>query len=187
MSAGEQDWTKIQKPRSVPDQGLLDFLIGDAAGRAAAMLAGTGAGGAVEEPLLDAVRMLATPEGAPHAAAAARHTGMAEDELRRLAIAYTRAGPGGVTAAVGAAPCGPAEMDAAAAEVRARRTLAVGDLDISPGSVTDAGAGARIRLGPDGRWYPFTLARGQWWPAAGAAPSPGAAYQAAVRARALRR
>ena len=185
MTADEQDWTDFPVPRGTPDKGLLDFLIGDAASRAASMLSGEGS--AVEEPLVDAVRMLATPAGASHAATAAGHTGMDAAELRRLAIAYTRGGPGGVAAAVGATPCGPDEMDAGAAEVRGRRTLAVGDLDVAPGSITDEGAKVRIRLGPDGRWYPFTRARGDWWPADGAAPSAGAAYQAALRARSLRR
>lgn len=50
-----------------------------------------------------------------------------------------------------------------------------------------AGArGRRPRRGPDARWYPFTVARTQWWPATGANTSPGTAYQAAVRARSLR-
>jgi hypothetical protein len=185
VTADGQDWADFPVPRGIPDKGLLDFLIGDAASRAASMLSGEGS--AVEEPLVDAVRMLATSAGASHAAAAAGHTGMDAAELRRLAIAYTRGGPGGVAAAVGATPCGPDEMDAAVAEVRGRRTLAVGDLDVAPGSVTDEGAQVRIRLGPDGRWYPFTRARGDWWPADGAAPSAGAAYQAALRARSLRR
>ena len=56
-----------------------------------------------------------------------------------------------------------------------------------PGTITDAGAGVRLRRGPDGRWHPFTLARKQWWPADGANASAGTAYQAAARARAARR
>jgi hypothetical protein len=73
------------------------------------------------------------------------------------------------------------------AEVRHRRAFAVGELLVEAGTITDSGAGVRIRLGPDRRWYPFTLARRQWWPASGANASAGAAYQTAVRARSLRR
>jgi hypothetical protein len=45
----------------------------------------------------------------------------------------------------------------------------------------------QIRLGPDDRWYPFTSGQDRWWPAPGAAESPGAAYQAALRVKSLRR
>jgi len=72
-------------------------------------------------------------------------------------------------------------------EVRRRRIFAVGDLSAGSGTITDVGAGVRLRLGLDGRWHPFTLAREQWWPAGGANPSAGLAYRAAVRARSVRR
>jgi hypothetical protein len=161
------------------------LLAANAAGRAAAMLAGSAT--ATEDPLVDAVRLLATTAGAPHAGAAARLTGIPEDELRRLVLAYRHGGAGGVAAALAATPCGTEELGTAVGEVRRRRTLAVDELSAGAGAITDAGAGVRLRLGPDGRWYPFTLARQQWWPAAGANASAGAAYQAAVRARSLRR
>jgi hypothetical protein len=178
-------WEGWETPPGVPDTGLLELLAADAAGRAAAMLAGSAA--VTEDPLVDAVRMLATAAGAPRAAAAARLTGVPEDELRRLVLAYRHGGAAGVAAAVGATPCGAEEMDAAVDEVRRRRAFAVGELSADAGTITDAGAGVRLRLGPDGRWHPFTLAREQWWPAVGANASAGAAYQAAVRARSLRR
>jgi hypothetical protein len=172
-------------PPGVPDQELLELLAADAAGRATAMLAG----GAPQpqDPLVDAVRLLATVAGAQQIGVAARQTGIPEDDLRRLVLAYRHGGPGGVAAALEATPCGSEEMAAAMDEVRRHRTFAVGDLTGEAGTITDAGAGVRLRLGPDGRWYPFTLARQQWWPALGANASAGAAYQAAVRARSLRR
>jgi hypothetical protein len=80
-----------------------------------------------------------------------------------------------------------AGMSAAVDEVRRRRTFAIGELSVEGGSVTDAGAAVRLRRGPDGRWYPFTLARVQWWPAGGASSAAGVAYQAAVPAKSLRR
>jgi hypothetical protein len=194
VSGDVAGWQREEPPGPVPDLGMLRLLVSDAAGRAAAMLAGAGfdadRGAAAEEagePLVDAVRILATPEGAPHAGQAARLTGMPEDELRGLVLAYRHGGTAGVSAAVGATACPADDMDDAVREVRKRRGLAIGDLEAGSGSITDPGAGVRIRLGPDSRWYPFTSARDRWWPAPGANPSPGAAYQAALRARSLLR
>jgi hypothetical protein len=177
-------WEGRQTPRDVPDAGQLLLLAADAAERATAMLAGRSVGSA--DPLVDAVRLIATATGAPHAGTAARLTGLPEDELRRLVLAYRHGGAGGVSAALAATPCDAEEMATAAAEVRGRRAFSIEELSTGAGEITDAGAGARLRLGPDGRWYPFTLARARWWPASGASASAGAAYQAAVRARSLR-
>jgi hypothetical protein len=178
-------WEGWETPPGVPGKGLLELLAADAAARATAMLAGSAT--ETEDPLIGAVRLLATAAGAPHTAAAARLTGIPEDDLRRLTLAYRHGGTAGVAAALAATPCGTEEMATAVDEVRRRRAFAVGDLTVEAGAITDTGAGVRLRLGPDGRWYPFTLARNQWWPAIGANDSVGAAYQAAVRARSLRR
>jgi hypothetical protein len=179
-----QAWEGWQTPPGVPDTGLLDLLVADAAGRAAAILAGSAT--ETQDPLIDAVRLLASPSGPPHTARAAQLTGIGEDELRRLTLAYRHGGTAGVSAALEATPCDADEMSAAVDEVRRRRSFAAGDLSGDSGTITDAGAGVRLRLGPDRRWHPFTLARQQWWPASGANPSPGVAYQAAVRARSAR-
>jgi len=182
-------WAREQAPPSVPGNEQLAFLVDDAAARAAAMLAAGAATASAEDadPLVDAVRMLATRGGAAYLQAASLLTGMEPVELRRLVLAHTRGGAGAVAAAFSAAQCTAADLEAAVAEVRASRALAVGDLEVAPGSVTDLGAGIRVRLGTDGRWHPFTSARGEWWPASGASPSAGGAYQAARRARSLRR
>jgi hypothetical protein len=177
-------WEGWETPPGAPDKGLLELLAADAAGRATAMLVGSATG--TEDPLIDAVRLLASASGTPHTARAARLTGISEDELRRLILAYRHGGTAGVSAALEATPCDADEMSAAVDEVRRRRTFAVGELSVDAGTITDAGARVRLRLGPDGRWYPFTLARKQWWPANGASTSAGAAYQTAVRARSLR-
>jgi hypothetical protein len=178
-------WEDWPTPPGVPDKRLLDLLAADAADRAAALLAGNPT--ETEDPLVDAVRLLASTLGAPHTARAAELTGLPEDELRRLVLTHRHGGAAGVSAALEATSCDPDEMAAAVDEVRSRRTFAIGDLTIDAGTITDAGAGIRLRLGPDQRWHPFTHAREQWWPAAGADSCAGAAYQAAARARALRR
>jgi len=178
-------WERWETPPGVPDKEILELLAADAAGRATAMLAG--ATMQTEDPLIDAVRMLATASGNPHTTQAAQLTGIPEDDLRRFILAYRHGGTAGVSAARAATPCGTKEMAASVDEVRRRRTFAVGELSVGAGTITDTGAGVRLRLGPDGRWYPFTLARKQWWPASGANASAGAAYQAAVHARSLRR
>jgi len=41
-------------------------------------------------------------------------------------------------------------------EVGRQRALAIGELEVSPGTIADPGAGVRILLGPDDRWYPFS-------------------------------
>lgn len=40
---------------------------------------------------------------------------------------------------------------------------------------TVTGAGAQLRYGRDGRWWPYRKERGRWWPAGPAEPDPGAA------------
>lgn len=178
-------WEGWETPPGVPHREALELLAADAAERAVAMLAGGAP--VAQDPLVDAVRLVATPAGAAHTAAAARLTGIPEEDLRRLVLACRHGGPGAVAAAREVTPCGPEEMAAAVEEVRRYRAFVVHDLTVEVGTITDPGAGVRLCHGPDGRWHPFTLAREQWWPAAGANASAGAAYQAAARARALRR
>jgi len=155
-------WHHDVPPGPVPDLAQLRLLVADAADRAAAMLTDAYPAAEADDPLVDAVRMLATSERASHAAQAARLTGWPEEELRWLVLAYRHGGTGGIA-------------------------VAIGELVAGQGMVSDSGAGVQIRLGPDGRWYPFTSGRDRWWPAPGAARSPGEAYQAALRARSLRR
>jgi hypothetical protein len=178
-------WERWQTPPGVPDRELLELLAAAAAARATAMLADDTA--ETPDPLIDAVRLLSNAAGTTRIAQTARLTGVPEDDLRRLVLAYRHGGTAGVAAARAATPCGADELAAAVAEVRRRRPFATGELSAGPGMITDTGAGIRLRLGPDGRWYPFTFARQQWWPAAGANASAGTAYHASARARSLRR
>src|SRR5262245_20008341 len=185
MHPDPRAWEGWQTPPGVPDKGLLDLLAADAAERATAMLAGSTT--VTDDPLIDAVRLLASASGASYTTRAAELTGIPEDDLRRLTLAYRHGGTAGVSAALEATPCGPDEISAALDEVRRRRTFAVGELTVDLGTITDTGAGVRLRRGPDGRWYPFTLGCTHWGPAGGASASAGVAYQAAARARSLRR
>ena len=59
------------------------------------MLTGAAPAAVDEDPLVDAVRLLAIPEGARHAGRAARLTNLAEDELRELVLAYRHGGTAG--------------------------------------------------------------------------------------------
>jgi hypothetical protein len=188
MDASRHDaWQLDVTPGTIPRVDQLRLLVADAADRAAIMLAGDYPAVEVDDPLVDAVRILATAEGASHIAQAARLTGRPEEELRRLVLAYRHGGPGGVSATVEASAGRPGQMEDAERDVRKRRAFAIGDLVVGPGVIADPGAGVQIRLGPDDRWYPFTSGQDRWWPAPGATEFPGAAYQAALRARSLRR
>ncbi|MDQ1287249.1 MAG: hypothetical protein QG622_814 [Actinomycetota bacterium] len=178
-------WATWPTPSGVPGPEQLGLLVSDAAERATALLAGGPA--TAGDPLVDAVRMLATPAGARHVAAAERLTGIPEDDLRRLVLAHRHGGDDGVAAALAGTPCDAEDLEAAAEEVRGRRAFASDDLTLGAGEIVDVTAGIRLRLGPDRRWYPFTLARARWWPAPGAHPSAATAYQAAVRTRSQRR
>jgi hypothetical protein len=188
-------WQDDAPPGTVPRVEALRLLVADAADRAAMMLAGDYPAVEADDlvvddslvSLIDAVRIIATAQGASHIAQAARLTGRPEEELRRLVLAYRHGGPGGVSATVEPSAGRREQMEDAEREVRKRRAFAIGDLVVGPGVIADPGAGVQIRLGPDDRWYPFTSGQDRWWPAPGATEFPGAAYQAALRARSLRR
>ena len=188
-------WQHDAPPETIPCVDQLRLLVADAADRAAMMLAGDYPAVEADDllvddslvSLVDAVRILATAQGASHIAQAARLTGRPEEELRRLVLAYQHCGPGGVSATVEPSAGRPEQMEDAEREVRKRRALAIGGLHVAPGVIADPGAGVQIRRGADDRWYPFTSGQDRWWPAPGATESPGAAYQAALRARSLRR
>ena len=180
-----QAWQVWPTPPGVPDRVLLDLLTTDAAGRAAAMLAG--AATATQDAVVDAVRLLATGSAAAHAGTAARadrhprgRTAPARPRVSARRDRRRVRGARGDPVRRRGHGCGGGR-GAQTSDVRS------GELSVEPGHVADTGAGVLLRLGPDGRWYPFTLAREQWWPAAGANASAGTAYQAAVRARTQRR
>ena len=168
MPREAEEWGREEAPRSVPDVLYLNFLVNDAAGRAAAMLTGAAPAAVDEDPLVDAVRLLASPEGARHAGRAAHHTGLAEDELRELVLAYRHGGTGGVAAAVGASECPAEQMADAVREVRRQRALAISELEVSPGR-SPIPASACGSWSARGSLVPVHLRQDRWWPAPGAA------------------
>jgi uncharacterized Zn finger protein len=75
-------------------------------------------------------------------------------------------------------PWTPAKAELA----RARAALAAGwdgdeepEFDVRGNRWTAAGHGVQLRLGRDGRWYPYRDYDGTWWPAGPPAPDPVAA------------
>jgi hypothetical protein len=174
------EWSAETPPPGVPGTARLTLLLDDAAARAAALLDGEPEP-VSDDPLADAIRILAGPGGHEFVAQAAEETGLPEEELRRLVLAHRHGGSTGVLTAMEPAPVDP---ERAVQEIQGLRGFA--ELTAEPGTVTDLTAKVQIRHGADGRWYPFTLWRDRWWPASGASASPRAAFQAALRARRAR-
>ncbi|MEU4269357.1 SWF or SNF family helicase [Streptomyces sp. NPDC026092] len=168
------------------DPAALEFLAADAAARAHRLLAEALAPGGHErpwpEPLLtpaqDAVRMAAT--GAPPSWVAAR---LAEGTGRRRTDlgAATRAWRFGGTAALSVLDeewtPGPEAL------ARAKTVLAEAWEEAERPALRQSGAArwtvvdadAQLRVGADGRWWPFRKERGSWVPAGPADQDPAAA------------
>ncbi|WP_030578307.1 hypothetical protein [Streptomyces anulatus] len=163
----------------------LTRMTADAAARARSLLAGTAA--APHDELADILRILASPDGADHLAAAQHATGIPEATLRAMMIGYRHGGPAGAHATLAATPATTNALERAREAVHVSRAVGLGTITIDASTLTDTTAGVQIRPGPDGRWYPFTLWRAnEWRPAPGACDDPAEAFRAARRARAAR-
>ncbi|EDY52703.1 hypothetical protein [Streptomyces clavuligerus] len=177
-------WTDAPHPG--PRAQDLTRMTADASARARALLAGA----ATAEPhdeLADILRILASPDGPEHMAAAQHATGVPEATLRAMMIGYRHGGPAGAHATLAPAPTAPDLLEQARATAQTSRAAGLGTLTADSGAVTDTTAGVQIRPGPDGRWHPFTLWRAdEWRPAPGACDDPAEAFRAARRARATR-
>ncbi|WP_030272943.1 hypothetical protein [Streptomyces sp. NRRL B-24484] len=139
-------------------------------------------GEAVEEldALEDAVRHLATPAGASRLETVATRLGRSPAEVRSLVLAYRHGGPVGIR--VAAAPWAAADetVERAEAAIISAQPTARGALQASGNRITNESAGVQLRLGPDGRWYPFAVGlAGGWQPVPGPSHDPVAAYRAA--------
>ncbi|MET9396108.1 hypothetical protein [Kitasatospora sp. NPDC002965] len=156
-------------------------VVADAAARAHSVLTGR----TVEvglTPLTDAIRHLATPQGAPLAEAVAERLGRTPAEVRRLVVAHRHGGPAAVQAADTLGDADPEAVAAATAAITAAQPTARGSLT-AEGNTLTAG-GAQVRLGPDRRWHPFVAVHGgTWQPVAGASTEPATAFRAARTAR----
>ncbi|MFD8727796.1 hypothetical protein [Streptomyces sp. NPDC059611] len=160
-------------------------ITADAAARAQTLLAGVAA--APHDELADVLRILASPAGADHLAAAQRATGLPESTLRAMMIGYRHGGPAGGHATLAATEASTTTLEQAGENIRSSRAVGLGSLTIDGNALTDATTGVQIRLGPDGRWYPFTVWRaGEWRPAPGACDDPVEAFRAARSTRAAR-
>ena len=108
MSAGAGQWSRTPPPPGLPDKAALELLVTDGAARAVAMLTAAEASELPgnDDPLIDAVRMLATPAGAAYVPQAARLAGFAEGETSKASDKYVG---GKSTMGVGnySGPCTP--------------------------------------------------------------------------------
>ena len=177
------EWLSERGPAPLPDPDTLELIVGDAACRAAA-IGGGEPDPRDDDPLVDAIRLLAQAATPERHQAISRNTGLAEADVRRLLLAFRHGGTAGVHAAVGATPLAGERVEEAARQVTGHVVAA--ELAATAGIVTDTVRGVQIRYGPDGRWYPFTRSGQRWWPAPGASPRADAAFAAATRARRAR-
>ncbi|MEU7015673.1 SWF or SNF family helicase [Streptomyces sp. NPDC046385] len=161
------------------DPAALEFLAADAAARALRMLAGA-LDDAPLSPSQDAVRLAAADPVSWIAARLAKGSGRGPAELD-LAVRAWRFG--------GAAALAVLEEEQAPAPealVRAGAQLAEAWEDgerpglrtVGAGRWTVAGADAQLRLGADGRWWPYRKEHGRWTPAGPAEQDPAAALAA---------
>lgn len=177
------EWLAEPGPAPLPDPDTLELIVGDAARQAAAIDRGE-PDPRDDDPLVDAIRLLAQAPTPERHQAISRNTGLAEADVRRLLLAFRHGGTAGVHAATGATPL--AEERAAEATRPVTGSAVKAEFDAAAGTVTDTLSGVQIRHGPDGRWYPFTRSGQRWWPAPGASPRADAAFAAALRARKAR-
>jgi hypothetical protein len=177
------EWLAERGPAPLPDPDTLELIVGDAA-RRAAVIGGGEPDPRDDDPLVDAIRLLAQAPTPERHQAISRNTGLAEADVRRLLLAFRHGGTAGVHAAIGATPLVDERVEEAARRVT--RPVVAAELAAAAGIVTDTVRGVQIRHGPDGRWYPFTRSGQRWWPARGASPQADAAFAAATRARRAR-
>ncbi|WP_431993770.1 hypothetical protein [Streptomyces albogriseolus] len=177
----------LPEPPAAPEEPLtgieadpLDRLAADAALRARELLAyAHGFGAAPPEPLdvwQDTVRLAATHPD-PRAAERLRTgSGRPAEDLDRAAAAWRTGGRAALD--VLEHPWTPPEQQTA----RARTALATAweaeelpPVDVDGNHWTLTGRGLQLRLGRDGRWYPYRRRDGLWWPAGPPSADPAEA------------
>lgn len=175
-----------RRPATVTGIGAdpLELLAADAAGRARELLAALLTGATPPPPLdrgQDTVRLAATHPD-PRVRDRLRETGGDPEGLDRAVAAWRTGGRAGL--AVLAEPWEPSGPEAA----RARTALSAAWEETEGGAAgepspftadgnhwTLPGRGLQLRLGRDGRWYPYRRVSGAWWPAGAPGPDPSSA------------
>ncbi|MGW8328430.1 SWIM zinc finger family protein [Streptomyces sp. NPDC055897] len=171
------------------DPAALEFLAADAAARAHRMLADALALGHELQPFAvelteeqDCVRLAATCRDSRISARLAEASGRRPAELFTALRAW-RLG-GAVSLRVLEEEWTPAPQELARATAGLDRAWAEGErpaLRATGGNRwTATGRDAQLRLGPDGRWWPYRKERGRWSPAGPADRDPAAALEAAL-------
>ncbi|MFF3975819.1 SWF or SNF family helicase [Streptomyces sp. NPDC001828] len=171
------------------DPAALEFLAADAAARAHRMLADALAPGHELQPFTveltedqDCVRLAATCRDSHISARLAEASGRRPAELFTALRAW-RLG-GAVSLRVLEEEWTPAPQELARAMAGLDRAWAEGErpaLRATGGNRwTATGRDAQLRLGPDGRWWPYRKERGRWSPAGPADRDPAAALEAAL-------
>jgi hypothetical protein len=172
-------------PTPAPPIADIAFVLGDAAGRARAILAGEPA--TDPDPLVDAVRLLSAEPTEARTARLAESSGLTSGEIRLLRTAHRCGGDAAVRVALYPWQPDPEVLHRASEQITTRGIARRGVLQQDRNRLTDRGAGAQIRLGTDARWYPFTGDRDTWVATTGASPEPSAALSAAITASRARK
>ncbi|MFI1104864.1 SWF or SNF family helicase [Streptomyces melanogenes] len=173
-------------PEPGVDPAALEFLAADAARRAREMLAEALTPGHELQPLpndltedQDAVRLAAGCEDGRIAGRLAAGSGRRPAELD-LAVQAWRYG-GAASLAVLEEEWAPGPEALARARDALARAWPEEDRPVLRASGanrwTVVGGGAQLRLGRDGRWWPYRKERGAWVPAGPADPDPGAVLE----------
>ncbi|MEU0300730.1 SWF or SNF family helicase [Streptomyces sp. NPDC006175] len=171
-------------PAEGVDPSALEFLAADSAVRAFAMLAEALTAGHGRQPLAavltpeqDAVRLAA--DGRPDARLAARLgavAGRGPAGLDAAVRAWRYGGAAALAVCDGEWLPSPDELARARAQLASAWEEGEGpQLRAADNRWTAVGAGAQLRLGPDGRWWPYAEERGRWVPAGPAEDDPAAA------------
>nr|WP_323445525.1 SWF or SNF family helicase [Streptomyces sp. YSPA8] len=175
------------------DPRALGFLAGDAAARARRMLLAalspehgrrpgpaSPVGGLTYDQ--DAVRLAAAAPGPAVLARLAAGTGRQRAGLETAVRAWRAGGADALAVLDGVGPPGPVVLDRAAAALESAwegterpRLRAAG-----AGRWTVVGRDAQLRVGADGRWWPFHREAGRWVPSGPCAGDPAAALAEAL-------
>lgn len=110
----------------------------------------------------------------------------ARAQLARASVAWRHGGPSALAALDGEHVPGP-ENEAAAREqlagIRIPGRVAPPRLQRTRGRLRLVGEDLELRWGPDGRWYPYTKNRGQWWAAGPPAADAAQALRGVLAAK----